>query len=133
MDNNQLFVAASRCKLRIATAKGSLTVEDLWDLSLKALDDIAVKLDAQLAPPARRSFLENPDVKADVKMEQDRLALEIIKVVIETRQAENKATYAARQKADQVQFLKGLLEKRKMAELESLSAEEIEAQLKALR
>lgn len=33
-----MYKQASKMKLRFATSKGNLSVEDLWDLSLPALD-----------------------------------------------------------------------------------------------
>ncbi len=43
-----MFEKASRLKLRIATAMGQLTVEDLWDLNLATLNAIAKGLNKQL-------------------------------------------------------------------------------------
>lgn len=132
MEPNALFIAASRQKLRIAASKGQLTVEDLWDLSLKSLDEIALRLDSQLAP-SRKSFLENPsDAKADAKVEADRLALEIIKWIIEVRQAENRASLEARQKEAQRKLLLELRDQKKMEEFRNLPLEEIEKRLAAI-
>lgn len=131
MEKNALFVAASRCKLRIPTTKGPLAVEDLWDLSLKSLDEIAVKLDAKIQP-SRKSFLDNPDPKKDAQAEADMLALEIIKVIIGIKQEENKAAREASSKAAQIAFLRGLKEKKRMEALEGLSMEEIDKQITEL-
>ena len=40
----QLFITASREKLRFASSKGLLTTEDLWSLSLTSLDAIYIVL-----------------------------------------------------------------------------------------
>lgn len=44
-------------KLRFATSKGNLSVEDLWDLP--ALDRLAVSYDEELAKSPRKSFITN--------------------------------------------------------------------------
>lgn len=51
-----MFKQASKMKLRFATSKGNLSVEDLWDLSLPVLDKLAVSYDEELAKSPRKSF-----------------------------------------------------------------------------
>ena len=97
---NDLFLAASRRQLRFATGKGYATVEDLWSLSLKSLDAIAVALDEQIKP-GRKSFLENPDARASEAEADNNLRLEILKAVITVKQDENKAAYAEASKRTQ--------------------------------
>lgn len=126
------FLLASKKKLRFTTNGGLLGVEDLWDLSLKDLDRIAVKIDETLGAGARKSFLENPDPKATAARSEDELRLEILKAVIGAKQDENKAKKAEADKASQKAFLKSLLEKKKIDALETQSLEEIEKQLAAL-
>ena len=125
------FMAASRCQLRFNSDRGSFGVEDLWSLSLKSLDAMAVAIDAVIQP-SRKSFLDNPDPKADKAMAENRLRLEVLLQVIATKQDENKAMCAALDKDKQREFLKGLLDKKRIDKLEGLSMEEIEAQLQAL-
>lgn len=125
------FIAASRGKLRFESGRGLLTVEDLWDLNLKSLDGIAVAVDEQLTPRSK-SFLENPDKKADQEQALNELRLEILKTVIEVKQTENKAARAAADKAKQLEFLKGLREKKQIAALEGLALEDIDAQIAAI-
>jgi hypothetical protein len=125
------FLAATKQKLRFVTTGGHFSVEDLWDLSLKDLDRIAVKIDEGLSG-SRKSFLENPDSKATAAKSDDELRLEILKGVIETKQNDNKAKKAATDKASQKAFLTNLLAQKKMNQLESQSLEEIEKQLAAL-
>lgn len=131
MNTNELFVTATRRKLRFATTRGDLTIEDLWDLSLKDLDRIAV-VTAKAIEPSAVSFLENPDPKKDRITEENTLRLEILKEVIRVRQDENKSALEASKKATQKRFLTELLEKKKMDALEGLSLEDIEKQLAEL-
>jgi hypothetical protein len=60
------------------------------------------------------------------------LRLEIVKFVIDTKQTENKAAVAASLNRRQREFLLGLKEKRQIDAMESLTIEEIDAQLAAL-
>ena len=128
---NDLFLAASRRQLRFSTTRGHLTTEDLWQLNLKSLDQLAVGVDAE-TKPGQKSFLENPDAKADAAEADNLLRLEILKAIIQIKQEENKAAVAESSKRRQKEFLKELLEKKKIGAMESMSAEELQAQLDAL-
>ena len=130
-NNNNMFVDASRRQLRFDTSKGQLSTEDLWSLSLKSLDEMGIRIQDTLQPE-RKSLLENPDTAATKIGNDNRLRLEIIKFVITTKQEENKAARAEGDKLRQKEFLKELLNKKKIDQLEGLSLEEIEAQLAAL-
>ncbi len=131
-NNNALFIGATRGKLRFATNSGHLSTEDLWDLSLKDLDRIAVNIDSQISPGSRKSFLENPDRKSDEAARENELRLEVLKLVIEVKQAENKQAKEALTAAKQREFLIGLRDKKRIEALESLTEAEIEAQIEAL-
>lgn len=126
------FIAASRAKLRFPTTRGSLQVDDLWDLSLKDLDTLAVTADAAIEKVGGKSFLENPDRRVTAERAEHALRLEILKVVIEIRQNENKERRTKADLAARRTFLIGLKEKKQIDQLESLSVEEIDAQLAAL-
>jgi hypothetical protein len=133
MENNanNLFIEASRKQLRFVAGNGHLTVEDLWSLSLKNLDSLAVGIYSRLMDQ-RTSFLANPDPKANAAAKDDEMRLEILKVIIDLKQTENKAAADASAKKAQRAFLSNLLEKKKIDALEGLSVEEIEAQLAAM-
>jgi hypothetical protein len=124
---NELFAQATKAKLRF----GNFSTEDLWDLSLKDLDKLAIDIDSQLEGKIK-SFLENPDPKEAKKQSQQKLALEVLKFVIGVKQAENKARLEASAKKNQKEFLASLLEKKTMEQLENLTVDEIKAQIAAL-
>jgi hypothetical protein len=128
---NDLFLAASRRQLRFTTSRGHITTEDLWSLSLQSLNSIGQFVIANLKP-GTESLLENPDERATQAEEDEKLRLEIIKAVIKIKQDENKAKLAESTKASQRQFIKELLEKKKIGAMESMSEEELQAQLAAL-
>lgn len=88
-----MFEKASRMKLRFATNRGELTVEDLWLLPLTSdtgklnLDAIACDLHKQLRNDADVSFV-NPEKKSDAVIQ---LKFDIVKHVIEVLLEESKA------------------------------------------
>lgn len=125
------FFTASKKKLRFHTNRGQLSVEDLWDLTLKSLDELAVSIDSTVGK-SRKTFLSAPDTRTTAAQAEDELRLEILKAVITAKQDENTAKREAADKAARKAFLKNLLEKKKIDALESLSAEEIEKELAAL-
>jgi hypothetical protein len=123
------FTLATRKKLRFTP--GQLSTEDLWDLPLEKLDQMAVAIDAARAKS--KTFLEDEEGLPVERKTDDALRLEVILEVMRTRQAENKAKREAKAAAAQLTFLEGLLEKKKMAALESLPVGDIEAQIAALK
>ena len=126
--NNGLFVQASRKKLRFATNSGHVSTEDLWDLSLKDLDRLAVGLHTKITS-TRLSFLENPDRKEATATAEEQLRFDILRVVIDTKQAENKAANDAKERRQRREMLLQLREKQETAKLESLTPEEIDKAL----
>lgn len=131
MDTNH-FALAAKNKLRFSTSRGQLSTEDLYDLSLKDLDRLAVGIDSEIGTD-RKTFLANADSTPVSKARvENELRLEILKAVIEDKQADNAAKRAAAEKKSRVEFLKNLREKKEIDKLETLSIEEIDAQLAAL-
>lgn len=123
--------AATRLKLRFYLPKGQVSTEDLWDLSLKDLDRMAVACLEASKP--RTSFLDSPGQARQSKEDTDNaLRLEVLKYVIDVRQQEAAEKKTREAKAAQREFLKQLLDRKKAAQMEELSAEEIEARLAAL-
>ena len=127
-NTNNMFIKASREKMRFESGRGSVSVEDLWDFNLSALDNIAVSLDEKIQKAGRKSFVDKRTPSTSAAVTQ----LEIVKFVIETKQAEDEARKTRAEKAGQKDFLKSLLEKKRMEQLEGLSAEEIQKQIDSL-
>jgi len=128
-----LLFTAIKTKLRFNTSRGQLAPEDLCDLALKDLDTMAVAVDAAITQAGSKSFLENPDRKANAARAENELRLEIIKMIIEDKQTENKAKKAAADLKARREFLEDLKQKKMIDQLEGLSLEEIDAQLLALK
>ncbi len=125
---NDLFVVASRKKYRFDSTKGKLTVEDLWSLSLTDLNGVAVAIDDKIQALGRKSFIAKTSASSTDAENQ----LEIVKTVIATKQTEAETAKTRLEKESQRTFLKSLLEKKKMEQLEGLSTAEIEAQIAQL-
>ena len=123
-----MFKQASKIKLRFATNKGYLSVEDLWDLSLPSLDKIAVALDEELAKSPRKSFItcEAP------KNKELELKFNIVKEIIATKLQEKADKEAAKDKAAEKARLVELLAKKQSEKLESLTEEQLKQRLAEL-
>jgi hypothetical protein len=130
----KMFERASRMKLRFDSAKGQLSVEDLWDLPLQSvtkvnLDSLAVTLNKELkAANSEESFVK-PAISTDDTLE---LRFEIVKYVISVKVAERDAANLARTKAEEKQKLLALLDDKQNEELKNLTADEIRARIAAL-
>jgi hypothetical protein len=125
---NDMFMVASQKKLRFKSGKGLLTVEDLWDLSLESLDNIAIELDETIQKEGRKSFVSKRSSASTEKT----LALDIVKVVIEVKQDEAEKRKDRADKRAQKEFLEKLLEEKNIESLKGLSKEEIEKRIAAL-
>ena len=129
-----MFEIAVREKYRFPSTKGELSVENLWDLPLQSkigcdLDTVAKGLYHSLKAMAEESFVKatNP-----AKGELER-KLEVVKYIIQVRLAENESKVNAARRQDEIRKLEELLSQKKDQALLSLTAQEIEAQLQALR
>lgn len=123
-----LFIKAIRNKYRFTSTKGHLTVEDLWDLSLTALDGIAISIYDELEKAGKKSF-----VKQQTKLSGElQNKLDIAKYVIDTKMTEAAAKKDRVQKKGQLDFLKKIKEQKEMQRLENLSNEDLEKQIAAL-
>lgn len=123
-----MFKQASRMKLRFATSKGNLSVEDLWDLSLPVLDKLAVSYDEELAKSPRKSFISNDSPKND----ELELKFNIVKDIITDKLKEKADRDQDKQKAAEKAKLLDLLDKKQSEKLENLSEEELRQRLAEL-
>lgn len=123
-----MFKQASKMKLRFATSKGNLSVEDLWDLSLPVLDKLAVSYDEELAKSPRKSFISNDSPKND----ELELKFNIVKDIITDKLKEKVDRDQAKQKAAEKAKLLDLLDKKQSEKLENLSEEELRQRLAEL-
>ena len=123
-----MYKKALKMKLRFATSKGKLTTEDLFDLSLTDLNNIAIALDKKLSETPRKSFIS--DITPDT--EEDELRFNIVKDVINTKLVERSNAQNAKAKAAEKAQLLEILHRKENQALENLSVDELKAKLAAL-
>lgn len=131
---SDLFLTAARKKLRFASPKGLLTVEDLFDLPLTSntgkanLDDVARGLHLQLKESTQISFVsDSPQVDDEAQV-----GLEIVKQVIAIRKAEKDELSRQAEKAATRQKIMALIDQKKDAALGEKSIEDLTALLASL-
>lgn len=126
-----IYQQATRNKLRFASNKGDLTVEQLWDLPLSSktgvdLDTIAKSVNRELNALAEESFVQT---KSSPQKTLLALKLEIVVDVIHTIEAENEERRKRADKLAQKAFLEEVLHSKKEDALKGLSVEELEKRL----
>lgn len=128
MSEINMFEEASRQKLRFQTTAGLISTEDLWDLTLKKLDDIAVAINEKISATAKSSFL-TPKSSPNETMS---LALSILIHIITVKQEDAKKSKDAAERRAQRAKLLEMVEKKKDSELEGLSVEDLMKKIEAL-
>lgn len=134
MTTENLFVQASRQQFRFETIRGLVTTEDLWTMPLQAksgfdLDNAAKAVNTALTLATDTSFVNTTVNPAKAYLEAK---LELVKFVIATKLQENQDALAAGAKKALRDKLTEALGKKQDDQLNSMTAEEIQAQLKAL-
>jgi hypothetical protein len=132
--SEQLFLDASRDKWRFESDKGLLSVEQLWDLPLRSrsgfdLNAIAVAVNNDLRGLQEESFVE-PRSDDGRKLLQSKL--ELVKIIIATKQAENQARVERAAKDQLKTKIREAIMAKKDQAISSASLEDLEAQLAAL-
>ena len=129
-----IFEKASRKGLRIQTGRGLVTVEQLWELPLVSsssfsLDSIAQQVHGDLQAVTTASFV---DTKPHPKKQGLRLQLEILKHIIDSKQADAIRTQRRVKNAEEKRKLVGALATIEQQELSKKTPEEIRAAIAKL-
>ena len=122
-----LFEMATRKKFRFPF-KGTISVEDLWDLSVQNLDTVFKALNAEVKQVKEESLLatkSTEDTILDAK-------IEIVRHIVNAKLAEADARTRAAEKREQKRKLQELIANKQDAELQGKSIEELQAMLSAL-
>jgi len=119
------FKLASQQKLRFQTDKGLLSTEQLWDLPIEYLDELAVSLETEHKQSGKKSFI----VKTSVKDKTAKLRFDVVLDVLNTKVEEaNALTEAAEVKAHNNKILTLIAEKQDDS-LKGKSIKQLEAML----
>lgn len=122
-----MFEKAARLKLRFDTPKGSLTVEDLWDLPLTSargasLDEIAMGLNREVKAAAEESFV----VKTTKSNAVLQLKFELVKHIIDVRLAENETAKTARETREKKDRILAIIARKQDEALKGAPLEELQ-------
>lgn len=123
-----MFEKALKQKLRFDTSKGQVSTEDLWDLSLTKLDEIAKAVNRQIKDSQEESFIETKTKKST----EDELKLEVLKFVIADKIASRDASKARAEKQAKIAQLKQLMVAKQNEALANSSTEDIARMLQEL-
>lgn len=132
-----LFTALEQ-KWRFPSKRGPLTIEDLFDLPLTKnnglnLDTVAIEINKQLQEKQGSTSFVESTVEKSAEINKLDTMLEIVKTIIKQRQDEheyklNKAALDSKRKE-----LQRLIDQKQTEALASLSVDELQQQLDALK
>lgn len=115
-----IFMVATRNKYRF-TYYGSLTVEDLWDLPAKDLDNIFKSLNREVKVVNEDSLFDT--VEAQDEVLNNKIA--IVRYIFETKVSEARANADAMAKKKKRERIMEVLAKKQNESLESRTEEEL--------
>lgn len=129
-----IFEYATRNKLRFASTRGDLTVEQLWDVPLRSKDDFNLNSVAKAASKALKDATEESFVETGRTVFQLRLevAFDVVRHVIEEKLNEEAS---AKRRADnkiEREKLLGILADKQAGKLSALSENELKKRIQAL-
>lgn len=127
MTTERMFEIATRNKFRFPY-KGMISVEDLWDLPLTALDSIYKTLNKQVKQDKEDSLLETRSEESEVV----ELQIAIVKYIVSTKQIEAAAKIAAKENADKRRRIMEIMANKQDEELMSKTVEELQKMLDTL-
>lgn len=125
MTESNMFEQASRMKVRFNTTKGSLSVEDLWDLPLVSksvsLDQIARDLYRELRETSEVSFV----LEKTKETEEIELKFNLVKHIIDVKLAERKAKEDRAINQEKIRHIDEILRLKEEDELKGKSVEDL--------
>jgi len=122
----ELFAQVTKSKDRFPHKRGTLTIEDVWDLGDDDLNYVYKTLKAELGDDDN---LGGESTKEDATV---RRKIAAVKAIYDYKQAQKEAAVQHAAIEQRKRLLMDALAKKKNEKLESMTAEEIEAELKEL-
>lgn len=123
-----MFEKASRLKLRWETNKGCLSDEDLWDLPLEDLNDLAKFLNRNIKESKETDFLKETSTEDTVT----KLQFDIVLHVLNTKKSEADERKHAAVRKEKKEKLLAILAKKQDSALEDMSEDDIKKMLEEL-
>lgn len=123
-----MFEQAARLKLRFKATSGNLTVEDLFDLSLANLNNLAKSLNKKLKLDQEEDFIS--EAKTEDKI--SRLKFDIVIHIIESKKEVAAKAKAAKENKEQKQELLALIAEKDKEANKARTKEELLAELAKL-
>lgn len=127
MNTDKMFELAVRSKMRFPY-KGQISVEDLWDLDVNALDGVFKTLNGKVKVSQEESLLQTRSKASEELM----LQIEIVKHIVSVKLAETEARKNAEANRAKRQQILGILADKQESDLKNKTPEELQAMLAAL-
>ena len=121
------FMRATKGKYRFESCKGVLSVEDLWDLPLSNLDDIAKALNHQIKEDAGESFIETATTNPITIGK-----FEVVKAIIKERLDANEKHRTSLERKGKKEKIMNILAAKRDESLHQATEEELKDMLKDL-
>ena len=121
-----MYKEASKQQLRFTTSKGSLSVEQLWQLSVEELDTLAVALEKEHNESGKKSFL----IKKSVKDKTSKLRFDIVLDILGTKVEEQEAATKAREDKEHNQKIFAMIEEKQDDKLKGMSIADLKKQIR---
>jgi len=124
-----IFMEASRLKLRFSVVGiGTLSVEDLWDLSGSQLNDVFMALSAASKSADVESLLDSSGEDKVLTLKKD-----IVRYVFDVKKAEQEERQEKARLREEYKQLLDVMAKKQGAEREKMSESDLAARLEELR
>ena len=127
MESNKMFELAVKNKMRFPY-KGMISVEDLWDMSVEALDTVYKTLNSQIKQTKEESLLDRKTKEDEVLA----LKIEIVKYIVATKLDEAERRKNAKEKREKKEKLMAILAEKQEQDLYGKSMDEIQKMLAEL-
>lgn len=126
--SENLFIRATRQKLRFKTPVGRVGVEDLWDLSLEQLNTLAKQLNKAVKE------VEEPDFLAEEKPKsvEEKLSFDVVLYILNQKKTEKDAAMQAAETKRKKARLLDALARKQDASIDAMSEDELKKAIEEL-
>lgn len=127
--SKNIYKQATRLQLRFSSELGELSVYDLWDLPLTSKRSISLNSLAQGIHRQKETELKNFVDDQSEESSLLELKLNLVKDIIETKKAENKA----KETRKEISQLETLLKQKRQDKIKEMSEDDLSAKIKEMR